>query len=296
MTMAKSNKKLVTGKDRDGKTQTVAIIKPSPKHTRESQKIYNRTFRDALESGALLRARLGDYMEEQGLWNEAKQKEYDKVLTQILDDEKRLKKGGIKLSEAKQIAFTMADRRSDLRELLTEKTIMDSNTAEGQSDNSRFNYLMACCVVNPETGEPLFTDDDGEPCVNAYEEASDNEYIVSAAGKFAEMVYGLDDNYESKLSENEFLRKFDFMNDDLQLVNKQGQAIDKKGRLINKDGRFIDEDGNFIDIDGNQVDEDGEYMFEEEPFLDDDGKEVAVKETVKKKKVTKKKTEEASAS
>lgn len=290
--MAITNKRLTTGKDRDGKTKTVAVIKPSPKHTRESQKIYNRTFRDALESGALLRAKLGTYMSEQGLWDEEQQEQYDKIQNSIIKDEKKLKKGGIKLSEAKEIALSMSDRRSELRELLTEKTLMDANTAEGQADNTRFNYLMACCVVDPKTGDPIFIDEDKKPSLSVYEEEADHPYVTEAASKLAEMVYGLDDDYEAKLSENQFLRKFDFINDDLQLVNEQGKAIDKEGRLINDEGRFIDEDGNFIDRDGVSVDEDGEYLIDEEPFLDDDGEVVVVEEKPKKKKTTKKKTEE----
>ena len=56
--MAKLNKQLVTGKDNDGKNQTVAVIKPKPINTRESQKVYNRVFRDALESAVKTKARL----------------------------------------------------------------------------------------------------------------------------------------------------------------------------------------------------------------------------------------------
>ena len=116
--MAKPNKQLVTGKDNDGKNQTVAVIKPKPINTRESQKVYNRVFRDALESGALLRQKLGSYMEEQGLWNDEKQKEYDKTLSAILEKEKALKKGGFKLSEAKAMAIKMSDDRAALRDLI----------------------------------------------------------------------------------------------------------------------------------------------------------------------------------
>ena len=293
--MAKINKQLVTGKDNDGKKQTVAVIKPRPTHTRESQKVYNRVFRDALESGALLRQKLGSYMEEQGLWNDDKQKEYDKTLTAILDKEKTLKKGGIKLSEAKDMAIQMAEDRVALRDLISEKTMMDANTAEGQADNTRFNYLMACCIVDPDTGKPIFADEDGNPSLEAYEESADNEYIADAASKLAEMMYGLDDDYEANLPENKFLKKFNFVNEDLKLVNEEGQLVDTEGRLVNKDGRFINKDGDFIDIEGNPVSEDGEYIVDEQPFLDDDGNVLVVEEKTKKKR-TSKKTQETSAS
>lgn len=296
MAKKNKNKQLVTGKDGDGKNRTVAIIKPTPENTRESQKVYNRTFRDALESGALLRQKLDTYMQEQGLWNDDKQKQYDKLVDTIIEDEKVIKKGGIKLSEAKEIALKMSDSRRDLRDLISEKTTMDGNTAEGQADNTRFNYLMACCIVDPNTGKPIFADEDGDPCLTAYEEASADDYLVTAAGKLAEMLYGLDDDYEAKLPENKFLKQYEFVNEELQFINEQGQVVDREGRLINDKGRFVNEDGHFVDKDGNLVDEDGDYIMEQSPFLDDDGNEI-VKEKQEKKKTTKKKeTKEASAS
>lgn len=293
--MAKPNKQLVTGKDNDGKNQTVAVIKPKPINTRESQKVYNRVFRDALESGALLRQKLGSYMEEQGLWNDEKQKEYDKTLAAILEKEKTLKKGGFKLSEAKAMAIKMSEDRAALRDLIAEKTLMDANTAEGQADNTRFNYLMACCIVDPDTGKPIFANEDGEPSLEAYEEASDNDYIAEAAGKLAEMMYGLDDDYEANLPENKFLKKFSFINEDLKLVNKEGQLVDTEGRLVNKDGRFINDDGDFIDIEGNPVSEEGEYIVDEQPFLDDEGNDVVIEEEKPKKKRASKKAQETTS-
>ena len=83
MAKKSKNKYLITGKDSNGKNRTVAIIKPTPENTRQSQKVYNRTFRDALESGALLRQKLDTYMQEQGLWNEEKQKQYDKLVKNL---------------------------------------------------------------------------------------------------------------------------------------------------------------------------------------------------------------------
>ena len=191
----------------------------------------------------------------------------------------------------------MSDSRRDIRDLISEKTTMDGNTAEGQADNARFNYLMACCAVDPDTGKPIFADEDGNPCLSTYEEASADEYLVDAAGKLAEMLYGLDDDYEAKLPENKFLKQYDFVNEDLQFINEEGQTVDREGRLVNNKGRFVDEDGNFVDKDGLRVDEDGDYVMEQSPFLDDDGKQI-IEEKKDKKKTAKKKTEtkEASAS
>ena len=293
-----NNKQIIKSVDSDGKKIEVAVLRPDANVSREAQKVYNRFFRDALESGALLRQKLDGYMTEQGLWNDDKQKEYDKLTSAIINDEKKIKAGGIKLSDAKDLAIEMSDKRASLRDLIAERTIMDGNTAEGQADNGRFNYLMAACIVDTDSGKPVFADEDGAPSVDKYDESASEEYVVKCAGRLAEMMYGLDSSYEANLPENKFLKQFDFINKDLQLVNDDGHAVDREGRLINDEGRFIDKDGNFVDKDGTPMDKDGDYIMDAKPFLDDDGNELVIKdeEEPKKAKKTRQKKEEASAS
>ena len=132
------------------------VVEPTLEHQNESSKIYNRTFRDALESGAILRASLTDYMEKQGLWSDEKELEYNEIQEKIRISERKLKKGGMKLSEARSVALSMSDDRNKLRELISERTSLDSNTAEGQADNERFNYLVSCCVVYKDSGKRFF--------------------------------------------------------------------------------------------------------------------------------------------
>ena len=85
--------RVVVSNDEDGNEVKVAILKPKSNHLREAQLAYNRSFRDALESGALLRQKLEDHMREQGVWDDTKQKQYDDVNKTILEGEKKLAKG-----------------------------------------------------------------------------------------------------------------------------------------------------------------------------------------------------------
>ena len=75
--------RVVVSNDDDGNEVKVAVLKPKANHLREAQLAYNRAFRDALESGALLRQKLEDHMREQGIWDDTKQKQYDDVATMI---------------------------------------------------------------------------------------------------------------------------------------------------------------------------------------------------------------------
>lgn len=258
----------------DSKEIELCVVRPNVKQRQEGQKVYNKAFRDAVESGAILRAKVNSVMREQNLWDDNKEAQYKNLLEKINSNERKIKSGGIKLSEAKEIAMQMRKDRAELRALTSERSGLDSNTAEGQADNAQFNYWVSSCTVYSDTGKTYF---------NNYEDylnRDDDPVTGPAANNLALMLYNLDPDYEKKLPENEFLKKYKFVDENLHLVDKQGRKIDSEGRLVNEEGRYINEAGELIDINGNRVDENGEYIVEFSPFLDDDGKPVA--EEVKK--------------
>ena len=245
----------------------------------EATKVYNRAFRDALESGALLRNKLEDHMRQQGIWDDEKQKQLEDVQRAILDNEKKIAKGGIRLKVAKDLALEMADKRVEMRNILMQRNSLDGNTAEGQADNARFDYLVSASLVYSDSGKPYFKD------LADYRNRSTEPIAIEAARRLAQLVYGLDSNYEKNLPENKFLSDFDFVDSELRLINKEGNYVDREGNLLNEDGRFVDEDGNLIDKEGNPVTEQGEYKFDQAPFLDDDGNPI-VKEEAKAEEET----------
>ena len=291
--------RVVVSNDEDGNEVKVAVLKPKSNHLREAQVAYNRAFRDALESGALLRQKLEDHMREQGIWDDTKQKQYDDVNKTILEGEKKLAKGGISLSEAKTLALDMRVAIGELRDLIAERTVLDGNTAEGQADNARFNALIGECVVSSDNNNVKKFE-----TLEDYDTVASQPWAVEAASQLANMLYDLDPNYDNNLPENKFLKDYSFVNEDLRLVNDDGHLVDSQGRLINEEGRFIayDDKGEeyFIDIEGNTLTEEGDYVVEFQPFLDDSGKpinkpgeETETATATKKKRATrKKKTEE----
>lgn len=244
------------------------VKKPGFKEITESTKVYNRTFKDAIQSGALIRERLDDVLREQGLWSDEKEMEYQTLRREILEYELKLKKGGIKLSEGEDIAKHIRKHRLRIVELLTSRSNLDSNTAEGQADNMRFNYLVSCSLVYNDTGKRYFSS------LEDYLERADDPISEKAARELYYLMYDQNSDAEKELTENKFLVRFKFMNEDLQWINKDGRLVDESGRLIDEEGRFIDEDGNFVDMDGNALTEDGEYDIEEQPFLDEAGQPI----------------------
>lgn len=261
--------------EKAGKKIVLEVKSPSLKDQREATKVYNSAFSDALKAKAVVRAKLDDLLVEQGLWDDSKQKKFTDIQASILAGEKKLAQGGISISEAKSTALEMKKLREELRDLISVKTNLDSHTAEGQADNARFNYLISACTVYADNKKPYF---------NSYEDYLDRSgepASILAAQNLANMLYGLENDYEHKLPENKFLTDYNFVDSKLRLVDKQGRLIDKDGRLIDDSGRFINEKGEFVDKDGNLVNKDGEYVIEFKPFLDEEGKPIIKKQEPK---------------
>ncbi len=264
-----------------------AVLRPKPQDSREAQKVYNATFAELLSSGGLLRQRLGDYMRDQGLWDDKKEAQQRKLVETINETELKLQRGGIKLSEARELALNIRRARMELRNLISRRNELDVNTVEGQAENARFNVLVTRCLVYNDTGKPVYKD------VDDYLENGSDEAAFLGAQTLAEMMYQLDKNHEASLPENKFLKEWKFVNEDLRLVNKEGHLVDTEGRLINDDGHYVDKDGNLVDINGNPVDKDGNYQVDQQPFLDDDGNPITneVEPEAKPKAEPKSKTE-----
>lgn len=250
---------------KDDKDIALAVRSPTLEDQREAQKVYNQAFTDAIKSKSVVRAKLDDLLEDQGLWNQEKQAKFTELQQQILDGEKRLAKGGFNLKEAKNLALEMKKTREEIRDLISVRTSLDNHSAEGQADNAKFNYLVSACVVYKDSNQKYFNN------LEDYINKADDPVALLGAQKLANMIYGLDNNFEKNLPENKFLQKYKFVDDKLRLINKDGKLVDSEGRLINDDGRFINDKGEFVDKFGNRVDSDGEYIVETKPFLDDDG-------------------------
>lgn len=211
----------------------------------DAQKVYNKAFREALEGGALLKKSLHKYMMEQGVWSEEKEKQYHDYVKRIADLEYKLNTGTVdgrkmKISEGRQMAIDLSQLRTDFKNLIAERNVMDSNTAEGQADNKRFNYLVAVSTMDFLTRKPVFSS------VEDYVAKGNDPTTIKLASKFAAIFYGLAEDYEESLVETKFLRRFNM--------------IDKEGRFIDKDGNFIDASGNRLDAEGYRIDENGNRL------------------------------------
>jgi hypothetical protein len=267
--MAK-NRIEVVGKNKEGEEITVYVVRPDRNNNAQAQILASKVFKDAVLNGALVRKVLEDVLIKLGVWNSEKQGKADALDAEIREKLIKLKSGGIKLTDARELAIEIRIARMNKSILVSEKNAHDEFTAESQSENAKFDYLVSVCIKDDE-GKPIFTD------IEDYKEKSDEPYIAEAATKLASMLYGLDDSWEANLPENTFLQKYDFVDKDLRLINKEGKHVTKDGKLIDNDFRYINTEGEYVDVDGNRIDKDGLPTVLFSPFLDDDGKPIKEK-------------------
>lgn len=275
--MSQEKEKIVEiKKTQNGKEEIVKILvrRPSSSLISQAQRVGAKAWTDCVRDGIMTKKELEKFMKQQGIWDEGKDEEQKKVVQEIADLEKRLYVSGssgkkLKASEGKKIAIDMRIKRNELRDLIAEKMSLEQNTAEAISDNVRFDYLVANCVFY-ENGQKVYNSMDD------YKERSDDEIAFTAASTLAGMMYSVDKDFESKLPENKFLKMFNFVNDDLSLVNDKGETVDTEGRRIDKSGYWLNDQGQRIDKDGNVLDENGNYI-PEVTYLDDNDKEIKPK-------------------
>ena len=251
----------------DGKKY--AVKKPTMEQVIKANEIHKATFNEELSKGTLLRAQLEEELRKRKLWSDDREKRYQELRQLVIDNEYKLAKGGIKLSQAKELALEMKRARDEMVQMLSSRTELDSNTCEGLADTARFNFLFCTSLVYEDTGEAVF-----KGGLDEYLLRQDEEIAVRGATEFYYLMADADGS-EEKLPENKFLRRFNFVDDKYRLVDKDGRLIDEDGRHIAEDGRFIkwvsDKKFVYVDSEGRPVTEDNEFDVEQEPFLDDDG-------------------------
>jgi hypothetical protein len=274
----------------DGSTVRVGVKKPTNQEMKDADIYRAKAWNKAFKEGVMTKAEVDQVMKDRGIWNEEKAEEEKNLTIEVLELERKLYIGEgkkkPKLSEGRKLAIQMKEKRILLRELISDRISMDENTAESIADNARFDYLVYVCSFNVDTQERLFES------YEDYNQKGTNAESIAAAQILANMVYNLDSDFEDKLPENQFLKKFDLLDDNNQLVDPNtGDLVDIEGNEINELGHYIDKDGKRVDLDGNKIDGDGLYeMVDYENDLLD---KKPVKKRAPRKKTAKKTTTKA---
>jgi hypothetical protein len=265
-------KHVVATKDDQGNSVSLAVLKPTASISQKAEMYRAKAFSEAIKEGCMLKAELDKHLRKANLWDEDRQRDFERLRKEILDGELLLKtkrnRSGERAtpSQAKKIALEVGRSRSELANLLSQRSTVEASTAENIAEQAKFNFLVAACTVDNISGKPFFRS------VDEYIERGTEQVSLDVASKMADILFGNETDSLKKLPENEFLQKYGFVDDKLRLINKEGHLVDSEGRLIDDEGYYIDESGQRVDIDGNPIAADGNYA--EDPdayFVDEQG-------------------------
>lgn len=246
--------------------KNIEIVRPTPRIDAEANmyasKVFAKLIKQKNEDGTLafiLRAQLDSFLKEIGVYTDEDIQNMGFYAEKVKELEEALVKGGKKKSEGKDIAMKLRGYRWALLNLLGKRMDYDKNTVEHYSENARMDYLVTKCICF-EGGVPIFDD------VDDYEsDGVMQEVLAEPIRELAAMVSTFDPDYEHKLAENKFLKKYGFCDDKYNLVDAQGRRVDEKGRLVNEDGNLINENGDLVDEEGKVVSQEiGEFLDDEE--------------------------------
>jgi len=281
--MDKKNEVLVETKDDEGNDIKLIVKRPGHRIMQEALVAYNGHMAKLIREGnvvqepLMLRAELDQHMRSRGIWSSEEDRRFTDITIEIRALELLLQRGGIKLSQGREIALRMRGLREEILVLFNKRNQLDSITIEAVAEIRKFAFIMTKCVLREDRTLYFANIED---CIDRGESqaAIDTSIILS------NMLYKTD-GPSVALFENEWLKDYNYLNKEGQLTDRKGRLVDSEGKLINQDGRFIDENGRFVDIKGNPVNQDGDFVVDSDPFIDDDtGKPINLKTKTKPKK------------
>lgn len=244
----------VESKDSDGNPKVVIVKKPTHKQLTEAQFYSSAIFNKAKNAGACLRSKLDEYMRQEGLFTKEEEDRAFELTKKLEDNIKLLREGKdedgnkLKLSFARELAIQIRRDRLELNLILAKRREHDTYTVEGQAENARFDYLVSVCIYD-EDGKQVFES------VEDYYNNQDQPYASEAASKLASIAFNIDEDWEKKLPETEFLIKYKFVDENLRYINKDGKFVNSKNELVDELGRRVNEQGELIDADGKVISE-----------------------------------------
>lgn len=231
----------LTTKDSDGNPKTLVIKKPNHKQMSEAQFYSATVFNKARTSGMMLKDKLNDWLEEQKLFTKEDRIQVKELEDKIEAGEKALttKKHPdgktVKLSEGREIAINMNIARLQLRRLYSKRQTYDEFTIEGCVENARFDYLVSLCVFT-EDGEPVFSS------IDDYYDRKEEPFAVEAAFKLMGLVFEVEEDWQKKTVENQFLLKHKFVDEDFNYIDKDGNKVNAKGDKVTEQTEVVAEE------------------------------------------------------
>jgi hypothetical protein len=253
------NRKEFTIVEESGKEVKLCIRTPQYEDLELSDKVYAEKIASLLRENAgkrlLLRSQVTDFLKSTGVWTQEDEDKIEQLNTEIDDLLAKLRKGGLKVSEGRKLAIDTMEKRKDIVRISGKRQIFDDTTIEAFAENEKIDYLVYICTVYADTGENYwnsFEDMKNDKLSHAYRSAAVAAYNV---------IYNVNPEFEKRLPENRWLKKYGLIDDELNYLDrKTGKKVDRSGKPIEEVEKDLQKR-----IDNLQ----GEIE-EEQPFIDDE--------------------------
>lgn len=212
----------------------LSVKKPDFKQKQDADIFYARKWKEYLDAGCVLSDELNETLKKRGAWNEAIAEQANELTTKIAENEIKLRKGKIKLSEAEKLSKENIVLRYQWMQLLSSRHELEQKTAEAMANEQKLNWLVAHCTVYSSDGKPFFKS------YEDYCEQDDKGIIVpTLAGQaYWKLQTDEDSDFRKEWPEYRFLLKYKMVDEKLRPINKAGNLIDDLGREITETGEL----------------------------------------------------------
>lgn len=240
-----SNKEEVFDVEIGGSIKKIKIVHPSTRVEAEANMHASRVFGKLVKehskgnSSLLLRSQLDQFLRDSNIYTSEDLDAISQLTKKIEECEKALQAGG-KKSEGRKKAVELRRARYTLFAMLAKKFEYDKNTIEYYSETAKANYIMSKCLLD-EDGQPIFNG----PEDYEFDETGLKNSLAEPIRRLTSLIGSYDPEFEAKLPENKFFKKFNMCNDKFDLINEDGH-------LVNEDGDLVDENGNKITEEDNK--------------------------------------------
>ncbi len=248
----------------NGNKVKLAIRNLTSEDYEEAERIYAIKIASLIRASGgkklLVRNELDQFLNDTGVWTKADVEKVEKLREQIDDliDKLKNKDGKTKLSDGRKISLDIYDKRMEITKLEQKRRVFDEATIENAADQEKADYFVFASTVFAETGKQYW--DSLEEMKN--DKLSDA--YKNAAVKAIKAVYGIDTELEKSLPENKWLKKYGFVDEKLNFVDrKTGEKVDRSGKPTKSLEEFIQKRMESFTGD----------VKEENPFIDDDTNE-----------------------
>lgn len=239
---------LIQNKDKTLSEVKLAVKKPNHTQQRDANFQYSKFVNEYMRAGIMPQQKMMQVIKEKGIWDDEKDAQEREYFKQINDIRNKLKRGGIKQSEAKKLAKEGIELNFKLINLSSQKNAMLNDSAETLAQNNKFNYLVGECTVYSDTDKRVFKDYEDFQKLDNLE---DSRLLTWKSGDvFAKLIYNLEEDFRKDWPEYKFLEKYKFVNDKLQFLGEDGTIVDFEGKPLPQEEELEDADKEPVFLEG----------------------------------------------